>query len=213
MLKIILIRHGHSLSNKKKTFTGQLDIALSETGYEQARLTSEYVIKNYKIDKIFSSPLSRAVDTVKSVSEHFGVDIKTDDRLKEIYGGEWEGMLFDEIAVKYPIEHGNWKKDVGHTRCPNGESMGDVTERVKSFLNEKVLTLDDMTVVIAAHAGVLRAMQCYMQKVDLTGMQDVPWLPNSSVSVIDYSNEEFTPEYFGYTDHLGDAITNLPKSI
>ena len=213
MTKIIIIRHGHSLSNKAGTFTGQLDIDLSETGFRQAELTCDYVIKNYKVDAIYSSPLSRAFNTVKKLSEHFNVRTITDDRLKEIYGGKWEGMKFDLISTSYPEEHSNWKNDIGHTRCPDGETMGDVTERVKSFYNDMLKENQGKTVVVCAHAGVIRATQCYMQNVDLFGMKDVPWVPNSSVSVIDYVDGKFKPIFFGYTDHLGDAITNLPKSI
>lgn len=213
MTKIIIIRHGHSLSNKAGTFTGQLDIDLSETGFRQAELTSKYVIDNFKVDAIYSSPLSRACNTVKNVSEHFNLPIIKDDRLKEINGGKWQGMKFDDIAILYPEEHRNWLIDIGHTRCPDGESMGDVTERVKSFLNDVLKQNDGKTIVVCAHGGVIRATQCHVQNVDLYGMKDVPWVPNSSVSVIDYIDGKFIPKFFGYTDHLGDSITNLPKTI
>lgn len=213
MTKIIIIRHGHSLSNKAGTFTGQLNIDLSETGFRQAELTSKFVIDNYKVDAIYSSPLFRAYNTVKPISEHFNVPIVKDDRLKEIYGGKWEGMKFDDISKVYPKEHSNWKNDIGHTRCPDGETMGDVTERVKSFYSQMLKDNDGKTVVVCAHAGVIRATQCMMQGVDLYSMKDVPWVPNSSVSVIDYVDGKYIPDFFGYTDHLGDSITNLPKSI
>ena len=213
MVTLVLVRHGFSEGNKTNTFTGHLDVPLCDIGFKQAELVSDYVLKNFKIDLIYSSPLSRAFNTVKNISEHFNVKTITDDRLKEIYGGKWEGMKFDDISTAYPEEHSNWKNDIGHTRCPEGETMGDVTERVKSFYNEILKENQGKTIVVCAHAGVIRATQCYMQNVDLYGMKDVPWVPNSSISVVDYVDGKFIPDFFGYTDHLGDSITNLPKSI
>ena len=63
MTTLILVRHGQSESNLKHIFCGQTDVKLTEKGHAQAKKTAEYIIKNYKIDKIYSSDLQRAYDT------------------------------------------------------------------------------------------------------------------------------------------------------
>ena len=75
MTKFIVVRHGNSLSNIDKTFTGHIDAPLSEVGVEQAKLVSNYILSEYKVDKVFSSDLSRAVDTIKPFAQKVNLEI------------------------------------------------------------------------------------------------------------------------------------------
>ena len=68
MVKILLVRHGQSLSNDSGTITGQIDSPLSNLGLKQAELVSNYIFKNYSVNAIYSSDLTRAVDTLKPLS-------------------------------------------------------------------------------------------------------------------------------------------------
>ena len=69
MVKFIIVRHGYSVFNKERRFTGHVDAPLDERGIEQAKRNAEYVIANYKIDCIYSSDLSRAYHTVKPIAD------------------------------------------------------------------------------------------------------------------------------------------------
>ena len=80
--KIIIIRHGFSETNKSKKFTGQMDIGLSDVGKKQAELVSSYLYDNYKIDKIYSSDLSRAVNTIKPLADKLGTSVVTNKGLR-----------------------------------------------------------------------------------------------------------------------------------
>ncbi len=60
--KLIFIRHGFSESNKDGLFTGQADIPLTDLGRRQAQCAAEY-LKDTKIDRFYSSTLSRAYET------------------------------------------------------------------------------------------------------------------------------------------------------
>ena len=102
MVTFVIIRHGFSEFNKARKFTGQMDIPLDEAGFEQARETAAYVLKNYKIDAVYSSDLCRAVDTAKPIAKALSLPIKTSEKLREMNLGEWQGMGFDEVKEKYP---------------------------------------------------------------------------------------------------------------
>ena len=84
---IYLVRHGQSETNVSDTFAGQLNTPLSELGMKQSNCLLEF-FKNVKIDEIYSSVLQRAYDTIKPVADALNIKIKTDDRIKEIYGGD-----------------------------------------------------------------------------------------------------------------------------
>ena len=81
MTRFIVVRHGNSLSNIDKTFTGHIDAPLSKVGLEQAQLVSDYIFNTYKVDRVFSSDLSRAVDTIKPFAQKANLEIiKEKDR-------------------------------------------------------------------------------------------------------------------------------------
>lgn len=72
MVKFIIVRHGYSKCNQSKTYTGQTESPLTELGILQAKITGEYLYQNYKTDLVYSSDLSRAIDTAKAFTEKTG---------------------------------------------------------------------------------------------------------------------------------------------
>ena len=89
MIKFIIVRHGFSCGNKEKRFSGQLDVSLDEIGYSQAKSIAEYVLSNFSVDRIYSSDLSRAYDTVKPVADALGQDVVKCRELREVDVGLW----------------------------------------------------------------------------------------------------------------------------
>lgn len=69
MTKLIFLRHGESEYNRIKKYAGQLDVPLSEVGKQQAIIAGSYIAKNYKIDEIYSSNLSRAIETAQPIAK------------------------------------------------------------------------------------------------------------------------------------------------
>ena len=71
------------MGNKEKKFTGQLDLPLDVVGFFQADSIRDYILKEYKVDKIFSSDLQRAYDTVKPLADALQIEIVTSKALRE----------------------------------------------------------------------------------------------------------------------------------
>ena len=65
-MRVYVIRHGESESNASKKWTGWMDVELTEKGKKDAEKARE-VLKNIKFDKVYSSDLKRALDTMKIV--------------------------------------------------------------------------------------------------------------------------------------------------
>ena len=229
--KIIMVRHGFSVSNRLKYFTGQTDIELTETGVEQARMCGDFFrcwqpctacgetrteriwdmgITN--ITAIYSSPLSRAYNTALPIAEVLNLDITTSDSLKEINGGVWEKMPFTEIDEKYPTEYGVWKNDVGNSRCVGGESVKELYNRVTREVTEIALRHEGETVVIVTHATPIRVMCTAASGRDVSEMREVPWVSNASISIFEF-NGRFRALNTNITSHLGDLKTDLPKGV
>jgi len=92
MPEYILVRHGQTQWNKEGKYTGQSDIPLNQTGIEQAEAASADILK-LEPDLIFSSDLQRATQTAHLIrADQPSIPLITDERLREIHQGEWEGL-------------------------------------------------------------------------------------------------------------------------
>lgn len=213
MTRLILIRHGESVANRNNVFAGHSNFSLTEKGHTQAELSAEYIVQNYKIDKIYASDLKRAYFTAFPIAKKTENVIIPDEGLREIYAGEWESMPFPEIPQKYPEAFLTWTTDVGHARCPGGESTQELGLRIIKRLAEIGEENDGKTVVIATHATPIRALQTFCEYGDFAQMQKVPWVANASLTELEYSSGEFKLIKVGVTDHLKELVTDLPKDI
>ncbi len=99
---ITFLRHGKSQANEENVLQGQMDSPLSTIGIHQSRALAEYwATKGVTFDKIISSPLDRAHETARIVSEHLSTTIELDDRWKERDFGKAEGLVYEEIFSRY----------------------------------------------------------------------------------------------------------------
>ena len=98
MVKLILVRHALTVDNQKSRLSGHIDSSISEEGKEQIDKITNY-LKDFDIDKIYTTTSSRTKDTVKKLSELKSIEIIEKESLKEISFGDFEGLTFDEIDV------------------------------------------------------------------------------------------------------------------
>ena len=213
MTTLILVRHGESTANRQRIFAGHYDAELQDRGLEQAKKTAEYLVKNYKIDKVYASDLKRAYATGKCTADLAGVEIVPDEDLREIRAGKWDGMKFDDIVTTYPDDYGIWMNDIGKARATDGESVAELCKRVMKKLTEIAMENDDKTVVVATHATPIRVIQSTIQTGGLDEMKNIPWVSNASVSVLEYDNGKWKFKLISEDKHLGELSTSLPKSV
>ena len=70
MLNIYITRHGQNVDNKNGILNGHRDEALTEKGIEQAHEVADKIKETgIYFDAIYSSPLQRAFETAKIISE------------------------------------------------------------------------------------------------------------------------------------------------
>ena len=209
MTKLILIRHGESTYNLERRYTGQTDVPLTEKGILQAKITADYILENYKIDAVYSSDLSRAVDTARPVAEPLGLEIKTDARLREIYAGKWQGILFSEVRTIYAEDHERYKRDRENAKTTGGEGMADVRERAFSAICDIINENPDKTVLVSAHNGPLMALQ---SSILGTSLDEIKTLANNSITEVNFENGKFEVVKLGYDEHLGELSTSFKSN-
>ena len=205
MTKFIIVRHGQSKANECGYLVGNTEAHLSSLGEKQAKAVSDYILNAYKVDVIYSSPLSRACNTIKGVADALNLTIVRENELTEFNFGKWEGLTLEEIKNNFDNGYSKWAKDPGTVVPHGGESMAHLQERVVEKLKEIGKKEDGKTVLIGSHSSVIRALLCYIQGLSLTKMKNTPWVVNGSLAEINFDGEDFYIYKFGYDGHL----TNL----
>jgi len=212
MTKVYLIRHGESDANVGEIFTGQLDISLSAKGRKQAELCGEY-LKDKGIDVIYASDLQRAYDTARPTAEKCGLEIIKCPRFRELDGGKWEGLTYDQLLEKYPDEYPVFVHDFGNASCEGGESIASMTERIRSIFEEIVKENDGRTVAVFTHACPIRELLCVLRGKTLSDMKDIKWVGNASTTLVECDGENYSFTMISNSSYLSDLATVLPDRV
>ncbi len=213
MTRLIFVRHGYSEGNLLGEFHGHMDGDLTDLGHEQAERAGVY-LKDRKIDVAYSSDLRRAYKTALHITKYHGIEPIKDENLREIYAGEWEGKKFSELERDYPELYNTWRSDPADFVSIDGESMREVYDRLKTEVERIVGENRGKTVLVATHATPLRCLACTWLGKPLSEFNSVAWMNNAAISEIDYADDgTITPIVINYTEHLGDLVTALPKTI
>ena len=214
MTTVIFVRHGESMANKDNKFAGsRTDAALQERGLRQAELMAEYVAENYEIGNVYTSDLQRAYITGKCVADKFGLKVIVREELREIDGGNWEGVTFDDMGRLYPEEFRLWVTDYGHSGCPGGETVFQLAERIMAAVTRIAEENPGKTVLIATHASPVRVMQGLVQNGNLENMNRIPWASNASLTVMEYDRGSWRCTAASLDTYLGQLKTELPKTV
>ena len=151
---IYFIRHGESQWNVEDKICGATDVPLTEKGHEQAILTGKKFLElGYTADEILSSPLIRAADTARHISEITGIPVRFEPRLIEQNFGIWEGTSPRSSEEFFKAK-----------QCFINSSVTFMQSSQYNLLDE--LKEDDRTYVLVAHNGIVRFVKSWYQ--DLT---------------------------------------------
>jgi probable phosphoglycerate mutase len=206
--RILLIRHGETDWNRAERFQGQIDIPLNEQGIAQAEKAGEF-LKGTKLDLAFSSPLSRPLETCKTVLAHHGeVPLTLIDDLQEISHGLWEGKLKEEIQAQFPGALEQWAQTPQVVQMPEGENLQQVWERSLRAWQDLVEKTGDQTALVAAHDAINKAIVA-----GVLGLSPASFWTfkqgNGAVTVFDYPDGPQGKPVLAavnLTSHLGGGI-------
>ncbi|HET6925120.1 MAG TPA: histidine phosphatase family protein [Candidatus Saccharimonadales bacterium] len=151
MKKLYFVRHGQSQANVDETFAGQSDTPLTSLGREQAK-TAGKAARELHIDRIVSSPLSRAFDTAVIIAQTIGYpvsNIDINDLFKERNYGSLQGKAWGSQG----------EEDInGIAGVEPIESLLQRGRQAYQYLHD----LPDDTVLVVAHGTFWRALRAAM---------------------------------------------------
>ena len=156
--RLFLIRHGNTIDEEtKKVYKGSIDIPLSQSGIAKMEKLAVFM-SAFRLERVYTSTLSRSVDSGRIVAKAQGLDIEMVPAFNEVGFGVWEGLGFSEIKERYPEDLARWIKDPGTHPPPQGESFKVARKRSMGRLREIMAEQRGREVAIVAHAGILRIM-------------------------------------------------------
>ena len=139
--------------------------------------------------------------------------VTTDKGLREIFAGDWEGRGFVELAAEHSPAYVQWFEDIGNARCPEGEAVAELADRIFQTVRRIAEANEGKTLVLATHATPIRTVEWTASGKELSFMQQIPWVTNASVSEFVYENGMLTPVKISQDCHLGTMVTALPTNI
>jgi broad specificity phosphatase PhoE len=180
--RLIIWRHGETDHNAGGIWQGQLDTALSATGKEQADAAAA-VLAAYPPTVLVSSDLERAADTARALASLTGLQVRYDERLREIHAGQWQGMTAGDVAEQYPEEQAALMAGEDIQRGIDGESLSQVAERTRAAVDEVLADLEPgECAVIATHGVSGRAVVASLVDLDqhlawqsIAGLHNCHW--------------------------------------
>ncbi len=152
MSRVIFVRHGET--DCAGSFCGQIDPDLNAAGERQAEELSRDP-RLTEIATIYSSDLRRAWSTAHAIAARSGAAHHVSPDLREIAFGDWEGLRWNEIERRSPVEARLWAKQYPNRPAPGGEDLRFFHQRILCEI-ERIREQISGPVCIVSHGGVIR---------------------------------------------------------
>jgi broad specificity phosphatase PhoE len=170
ILRLYVVRHGETDYNRDGIFQGTSDIPLNENGVKQAHDIAE-ILRGTQFIAAYCSPLSRTLVTCEIILAGKRPPTR-DERLREVYFGEWEGVHRDEIERRWSQQFSNYYSSIGDFEAPGGEGLAEARDRVGEFLNELVNRHPDGDVLIVGHQFINALLSTHIMGQDISDAWD-----------------------------------------
>lgn len=158
MGELYFTRHGQTIWNVENKVCGATDVALTELGHEQAMALGKHIKEeSLPIDEILASPLIRAAETARHISQETGIPMRTEELLREQNFGIYEGGARD--AADFLEAKKQFVNKFG-----KGESMLQVAARIYTLLDK--IKREDKTYLLVAHNGIARVVHSYFYDME-----------------------------------------------
>lgn len=161
-MRALLVRHASIAASDR---LGQrADEHLTGHGRDQAGALAAHLSAE-NLAAIFSSPLTRAMETAAFIAQPRRISVTPEPSLHEVEAGDWENRAFRDLAK---LEAWRWYNTFrSGTRPPHGEMMLEVQARSVAFLERASRQYPGASICAVTHADVIRAVVCHYTGIPL----------------------------------------------
>ncbi|MGW7405725.1 histidine phosphatase family protein [Streptomyces sp. NPDC054833] len=181
---LLLARHGQTVWHAENRYAGVSDVALTDSGREQAERLGRWAAA-HPVDAIWTSTVSRAIVTAEPACRALGLTARREPDLRECDFGVLEGRTLAEFAAEDPDAAEAFRTDPVAHPFPGAEDPSSAAARGTAALRRIAAAHPGGRVLVVAHNTLLRLVLCSLLGIPLAGYRRVfPQLRNAAVSEI-----------------------------
>jgi broad specificity phosphatase PhoE len=213
--RIDFVRHGATQLTAENRFSGAVGVDLSDEGRAQVGRLAERLAHD-PIAAVYTSPLSRTVETAEILARAHGLTPMREDGLREISHGRWEGLTRQEVEERFGDEYSAWEADPFTFAPEGGESGLAVLARALPAVRRVAAAHDGETIMVVSHKATLRILLCSLLGIDPRGYRDRLDQSPACLNVVDFKDPVrarlmLFNDVSHYADHPRAAAPNLSK--
>ena len=194
-MAIYLVRHG---TDDESYRGGWSQRGLNTEGYRQSEKLGKYLearnSSTFRIGRIISSDLQRALDTANELAACLDVPIERDAQWREMNNGIIAGMPNEIVDERFPgLYFSSLAMD---ERYPGGASPAEFYSRIETAFNrlcEQHLAQDsDSNILLVTHGGVINIIYSILKGIAWTNRSKSFPSEHTSMHCIEHMDGEWT---------------------
>jgi probable phosphoglycerate mutase len=194
-VRVLLARHGETVSNVEGRWQGQSDSPLTARGLAQARQLAA-ALADDDISAVYSSDLGRAARTAHEVAIRHSLRVIHDRRLREIDVGDWSGRTRADIEAHDAARLRAWATRPAGLHHPGGETLAQAQQRALDFFAERMPAHLGQTIVVITHGAIGQTILVHgmggsvadlwlKEKLDNCQISRLEWTPETGLRLIE----------------------------
>jgi len=202
--RVCIIRHGETDWNQEGRIQGQIDIPLNEVGRAQA-LAMAFKAAHHHFASIYSSDLSRALDTARALATRSLQEVISLAELRERHYGIFQNVCKHEAEEQFPQAHARYQARDPHYDFEHGESLLTFSERVINTFNNLAQKHSGAQIAVICHAGLLDIMYRHATQRALETERDFI-IPNCALNWFHHDGHRWHLDAWDDHQHLRHVL-------
>lgn len=146
------------------------------------------LLEEIELDHVFASDQPQCADAAAALAATKGLEVATDERLRDQHLGRWQGRPWNELAQQEPDRVREFFADFGEVAAPDGESLGQAIERFLAWWQEQRATMLGRTIAVVTSGAMLTGFAAAVLGMRLSRAVSLQ-VPHGGVGVLDlYGN-------------------------
>jgi len=184
--QIHFIRHGESDWNAEGRIQGHAESKLSNLGIKQAQKAKER-LSAFDFNKIYSSDLIRAKQTVQIINANMNIEIEYLSDLREIKLGPWEGKLISEVKERNPKEHDAFWNFPHEFNLDGAETYKGLQKRGIQVIDRIIKECTGSLALVVSHGALIQTILNFYEGRQLSEIWACSKMSNCSHNVLEFS--------------------------
>lgn len=207
--RLCIVRHGETAWNAEHRVQGQLDVPLNAIGFAQADAVAR-ALATEKFSAIYSSDLSRALQTARPVASALAMKVIQEKTLRERHYGIFESLTYAEVKTRFPEDYARFERREPDYAFRSGESLREFSARSIAVIEKIARENTGSNVLVVTHGGVLDKLYRFVTGLPLSAPREFA-IPNCGINRVETGAQGWRVLSWADVSHLEGALDDLPE--